>query len=101
MTRGTNSIGATVAEVSNQLCQYITAKIQLIDLLVYCWLIVEFIIKYLIIILYYSYEKMYNMSINSKSMKYQELLQCIEGIVEIHSLSCSHLALTAIKTSLT
>ncbi|XP_033345126.1 KICSTOR complex protein C12orf66 homolog isoform X6 [Bombus vosnesenskii] len=79
MTRGTNSIGATVAEVSNQLCQYITAKIQLIDF----------------------YEKMYNMSINSKTMKYQELLQCIEGIVEIHSLSCSHLALTAIKASLT
>lgn len=52
-------------------------------------------------LLYYSYEKMYNMSINNKSMKYQELLQCIEGIVEIHSLSCSHLALTAIKTSLT
>lgn len=49
----------------------------------------------------YSYEKMYNMSINSKTMKYQELLQCIEGIVEIHSLSCSHFALTAIKTSLT
>ncbi|CAK9821653.1 KICSTOR subunit 2 [Anthophora retusa] len=79
MTRGTNSIGATVAEVSNQLCQYITAKIQLIDF----------------------YEKMYNMSINSKTMKYLELLQCIEGIVETHSLSCSHLALTAIKTSLT
>lgn len=36
MTRGTNSIGATVAEVSYQLCQYITAKIQLIDLLVCC-----------------------------------------------------------------
>ncbi|XP_076183676.1 KICSTOR subunit 2 isoform X1 [Ptiloglossa arizonensis] len=79
MTRGTNSIGATVAEVSNQLCQYITAKIQLIDF----------------------YEKMYNMSVNSKIMKYQELLQCIEGIVETHSLSCSHLALTALKTSLT
>lgn len=41
------------------------------------------------------------MSVNSKIMKYQELLQCIEGIVETHSLSCSHLALTALKTSLT
>lgn len=44
---------------------------------------------------------MYNMSTNSKVMKHQELLQCIEGIVECHLLSCSHLALTAIKTSLT
>ncbi|XP_076289593.1 KICSTOR subunit 2 isoform X1 [Lasioglossum baleicum] len=79
MTRGTNPIGATVAEVSNQLCQYITAKIQLIDF----------------------YEKMYHMSISSKVMKYQELLQCIEGIVETHSMSCSHLALTAVKASLT
>lgn len=79
MTKGTNSIGATVAEVSNQLCQYITAKIQLIDF----------------------YEKMYNMSASSKAMKYQELLQCIEGIVESHSLSCSHLALAPVKTSLT
>lgn len=79
VTRGTNSIGATVAEVSNQLCQFITAKIQLIDF----------------------YEKMYNMSISSKVMKYQELLQSIETIVESHSLSCSHLALTAIKTGLT
>ena len=79
MTKGTNSIGATVAEVSNQLCQYITAKIQLIDF----------------------YEKMYNMSASSKVMKYQELLQCIEGIVESHSLSCSHLALAPVKTSLT
>lgn len=79
MTRGTNTIGATVANVSNQLCQFITARIQLIDF----------------------YEKIYNMSTNSKIMKHQELLQCIEGIVECHLLSCSHLALTAIKTSLT
>ena len=35
MTRGTDSIGATVAEVSNQLCQFIAARIQLIDLLVF------------------------------------------------------------------
>lgn len=35
MTKGTNSIGATVANVSNQLCQFITARIQLIDLSVY------------------------------------------------------------------
>jgi len=41
------------------------------------------------------------MSINSKVIKYQELLQYIEGIVECHLLSCSHLALTAIKTGLT
>lgn len=34
MTRGTDSIGATVAEVSCQLCQFITARIQLIELLV-------------------------------------------------------------------
>ncbi|XP_031826227.1 KICSTOR subunit 2 [Nomia melanderi] len=79
MTKGTNSIGTTVAEVSNQLCQYITAKIQLIDF----------------------YEKMYHMSINSKIMKHQELLQCIERIVESHLMSCSHLALTAVKASLT
>ncbi|XP_017881831.1 KICSTOR complex protein C12orf66 homolog isoform X3 [Ceratina calcarata] len=79
MTRGTIPIGATVADVSNQLCQYITAKIQLIEF----------------------YERMYNMSVNNKIMKYQELLQSIEGITEIHSLSCSHLALTAIKASLT
>lgn len=79
MTRGTNPIGATVAEVSGQLCQYITAKIQLIEF----------------------YERMYNMSVNSKAMKYQELLQYVEGITELHSLSCSHLALTAIKASLT
>ncbi|XP_076238861.1 KICSTOR subunit 2 [Calliopsis andreniformis] len=79
MTKGTNNMGAIVAEVSNQLCQYITAKIQLIDF----------------------YEKMYNMSVNSKTMKYQELLQCVEGIVENHSLSCSHLILAAVKTRLT
>lgn len=41
------------------------------------------------------------MSVNSKAMRYQELLESIEGIAEAHSLSCSHLALTAIKTSLT
>ncbi|KAH0946151.1 hypothetical protein HN011_001491 [Eciton burchellii] len=79
MSRGTNSIGTTVANVSNQLCQFITARIQLIDF----------------------YERIYNMSINSKVIKYQELLQYIEGIVECHLLSCSHLALTAIKTGLT
>ncbi|XP_012526675.1 KICSTOR complex protein C12orf66 homolog [Monomorium pharaonis] len=79
MTKGTNSIGTTVANVSNQLCQFITARIQLIDF----------------------YEKMYNMSVNSKVMKHQELLQCIEGIVTCYLLSCSHLALIAIKTSLT
>ncbi|EFN81023.1 KICSTOR complex protein C12orf66 homolog isoform X2 [Harpegnathos saltator] len=79
VTRGTNSIGATVANVSNQLCQFIMARIQLIDF----------------------YEKMYNMSVNGKVMKYQELLQYIEGIVEWHLLSCSHLALAAIKTGLT
>ncbi|XP_067209825.1 KICSTOR subunit 2-like isoform X2 [Linepithema humile] len=79
MTRGTNSIGATVANVSNQLCQFITARIQLIEF----------------------YEKMYNMSVSSKVMKHQELLQFIEEIVEGHVLSCSHLALTAIKTGLT
>lgn len=43
---------------------------------------------------------MYNMSVNSKLMKHQELLQSVELIVEYHLLSCSHLALTAIKTSL-
>lgn len=32
MTRGTNATGATVAEISNQLSQFITARIQLIDL---------------------------------------------------------------------
>lgn len=51
-------------------------------------------------LLYYSYEKMYNMNISSKVMKHQELLQCIEGIIKCHLVSCSHLALTAIKTSL-
>jgi len=35
MTKGTNNIGTTVANVSNQLCQFITARIQLIDLSVY------------------------------------------------------------------
>lgn len=79
VSRGTNSIEAIVTEVSSQLCQFITAKIQLIDF----------------------YERMYNMSVNSKVMKHQELLQTIEGIVETHSMSCSHLALTAIKTGLT
>ena len=34
MTRGTNMVGATVAEISNQLCQFITARIHLIDLYV-------------------------------------------------------------------
>ncbi|XP_015606329.1 KICSTOR complex protein C12orf66 homolog [Cephus cinctus] len=79
MTSGTNAVGATVAEVSSQLCQFIAARIQLIDF----------------------YEKMYNMSINSKVMRHQDLLQSIEAIVETHSLSCSHLALTAIKAALT
>ncbi|XP_034938011.1 KICSTOR complex protein C12orf66 homolog [Chelonus insularis] len=79
MTRGTNSSGASVAEASSQLCQFITARIQLIDF----------------------YEKMYNMSIGNKAMKHQEILKIIEGIIEMHLLSCSHLALTAIKTTLT
>ncbi|KAF7991117.1 hypothetical protein HCN44_002679 [Aphidius gifuensis] len=79
MTRGTNTIGATVAEVSNQLCQLITARIQLIEF----------------------YEKMYNMSTTNKAMKYQELLNSIEGIVEVHALSCSHIGLTPIKAALT
>ncbi|XP_015110711.1 KICSTOR complex protein C12orf66 isoform X1 [Diachasma alloeum] len=79
MTRGTNTIGATVAEVSNQLCQFISARIQLIEF----------------------YEKMYNMSLANKSMNHQELLRIIEGIVDTHSLSCSHMALTAIKAALT
>lgn len=39
MTKGTNSVGTAVANVSNQLCQFITARIQLIDLLVYSILI--------------------------------------------------------------
>lgn len=34
VTKGTNSIGTTVENVSNQLCQFIIARIQLIDLLV-------------------------------------------------------------------
>ncbi|XP_046629246.1 KICSTOR subunit 2-like isoform X1 [Neodiprion virginianus] len=77
-SRGFNAIGATVAEVSGQLCQFLTARMQLIDF----------------------YEKMYSMG-TSRSVKYQELLQVITGIVDVHSLSCSHLALIAIKTALT
>lgn len=34
MTRGTNAVGATVAEVSSELSQFVTARIQLMDLLV-------------------------------------------------------------------
>ncbi|XP_011302965.1 UPF0536 protein C12orf66 [Fopius arisanus] len=79
MTRGTNTIGATVAEVSNQLCQFITARIQLIEF----------------------YEKMYHMSLANKSMKHEELLGIIDSIVDAHSLSCSHMALIAIKAALT
>ncbi|XP_011505303.1 PREDICTED: UPF0536 protein C12orf66-like [Ceratosolen solmsi marchali] len=79
MTRGTNTIGATVAEISNQLCQFITARIQLIEF----------------------YEKMYNMSINNKVMRHQDLLMSIEGIIDCHSLSCSHFSLNTIKASLT
>ncbi|XP_043272525.1 KICSTOR subunit 2-like isoform X2 [Venturia canescens] len=79
MTRGTDTIGATVAEVSNQLCQFITARIQLIEF----------------------YEKMYNMSISSKVIHHQELLQTIENIVENYSFSFPHLALIAIKAALT
>ncbi|KAL2727486.1 KICSTOR subunit 2-like [Vespula maculifrons] len=47
------------------------------------------------------YEKIYSMTVNNKVMKYEELLQSINTIVQTHSLSCSHLALTAIKTTLT
>lgn len=32
MTRGTTTVGALVAEISNQICQLITARTQLIDL---------------------------------------------------------------------
>jgi hypothetical protein len=35
MTRGTNTVGATVAEISSQLCQFITARIQLIELYIF------------------------------------------------------------------
>ncbi|XP_031785340.1 KICSTOR complex protein C12orf66 homolog [Nasonia vitripennis] len=79
MTRGTNAVGATVAEISYHLCQFITARIQLIDF----------------------YEKMYHMSISSKVMRHQELLLSIEGIIESHQLSCSYLALNTIKAALT
>lgn len=41
------------------------------------------------------------MSTGNKIMKHQELLQVIEGTVNAHSLSCSHLALIAIKAALT
>ena len=51
--------------------------------------------------LFYSYEKMYNMSISNRAMNHPDLLQTIEVIVAAHSLSCSHLALTAIKAALT
>ncbi|XP_058809994.1 KICSTOR subunit 2-like isoform X2 [Phymastichus coffea] len=78
MTRGTNSIGATVAEISSQLCQFINARTQLIDF----------------------YEKMYNMSINNKVMRHQELLLSIEGLIECHLHSCSHISLNTIKTAI-
>jgi len=51
MSRGTNSIGTTVANVSNQLCQFITARIQLIDLSVYQYHNFLSLISYSIIIL--------------------------------------------------
>ncbi|CAB0035947.1 unnamed protein product [Trichogramma brassicae] len=78
MTCGTNTVGGTVAEISSQICQFITARVQLIDF----------------------YEKTYNMSMNSKVMRHQELLVVIESIIEGHSLSCSHISLNTIKTSL-
>ncbi|KAL7307995.1 hypothetical protein TKK_0000083 [Trichogramma kaykai] len=78
MTYGTNTVGGTVAEISSQICQFITARVQLIDF----------------------YEKTYNMSMNSKVMRHQELLVVIESIIEGHSLSCSHISLNTIKTSL-
>ncbi|XP_043480224.1 KICSTOR subunit 2-like [Leptopilina heterotoma] len=79
MTKGTNAVGATVAEVSSQLCQFVTARMQLMDF----------------------YEKMYNMSTSHRPMNHPDLLQTIEAIILSHSLSCSHLALTAIKAALT
>ncbi|KAF7403218.1 hypothetical protein HZH68_006012 [Vespula germanica] len=47
------------------------------------------------------YEKIHSIIVNNKVMKYEELLQSINTILQAHSLSCSHLALTAIKTILT
>ena len=44
---------------------------------------------------------MYNMSASNRSMNHPDLLQTVEAIVDAHSLSCSHLALTAIKAALT
>ncbi|XP_014203567.1 KICSTOR complex protein C12orf66 homolog [Copidosoma floridanum] len=77
MTQGSNTIGTRIAAISSQLCQFVTARIQLIDF----------------------YEKMYSMSINSKVMCHQELLLSIEDISKCHVLSCSHVALNTIKAA--
>ncbi|XP_049855952.1 KICSTOR subunit 2-like isoform X1 [Schistocerca gregaria] len=67
----------TVNTVANQLTQFLTARIELIDL----------------------YEKMQVMG-TGKQMQYEELVSHIECIVEKHSLSFPHMALTSIKAAL-
>ncbi|XP_066993799.1 KICSTOR subunit 2 isoform X2 [Anabrus simplex] len=67
----------TIMTVANQLCQFITARIELIDF----------------------YEKMHIMG-TGKQMKYEELLSQIEDIMDKHALSFPNIALTSIKAAL-
>lgn len=67
----------TINTVTNQLCQFLTARIELIDF----------------------YDKMQVMS-SGKYMKYEDLIVQIEDIVDKHALSFPHMALTSIKATL-
>ncbi|KAK7873877.1 hypothetical protein R5R35_005738 [Gryllus longicercus] len=67
----------TIMTVASQLCQFLTARIELIDF----------------------YEKMHLMG-TGKQMKYEELLVQIEDIVDKHALSFPHMVLTSIKAAL-
>ncbi|KAF7403221.1 hypothetical protein HZH68_006015 [Vespula germanica] len=84
MTRRMNAIRTIVPEVSIQLSVHSQ---------------VTFNSQFILVRIHY--EKIHSMTVNNKVMKYEELLQSINTIVQTHSLSCSHLALTAIKTTLT
>lgn len=67
-----------VASVASQICQFLIARTQLIDL----------------------YEKMYATGASNRHVKCEELLAQVEGILNSHMFSFAHPVLTSVKTAL-
>ncbi|XP_072154244.1 KICSTOR subunit 2 isoform X2 [Bemisia tabaci] len=72
-----NASESVIGVISNQLCQYLTARVQLVEL----------------------YERMYSVSTSNKHIKFDELSAQVAAIADAHAYSFSDVLLSPIKAS--